>query len=205
MIDEDWIRNNSMNLSHRLPFMKELVEKLKMNVFIVSYRGYGSSTGEPSEEGLKIDAKTTLEYLSNRQDLKDSKIIIFGRSLGGAVAIDLLSSVENNRVKALILENTFTSIDDMIDVVFPFLKYIKSLSHNKWESIEKIKNISIPTLFICGEQDEVVPHGMVKKLFDSCGAKKKFYIPFKDGKHMTTHESVNYYVELIKFMSSLEE
>jgi fermentation-respiration switch protein FrsA (DUF1100 family) len=198
-----YFQENAGNLSHRLPFMKDMIEKMKMNVFILSYRGYGSSTGVPSEAGLKIDARVALDYLINREDLKDSIIYVFGRSLGGAVAIDILSK-DCSRVKALILENTFTSIHDMIDVLFPFLRYLKSLSHNKWESIESVKNISIPTLFICGESDEVVPAGMVKSLYESCKSEKKSYISFKEGRHMTTYEQEDYYPSIMKFLGSVE-
>jgi len=83
-------------------------------VLILAYRGYGDSEGTPSEDGLKLDADATLEYAQSRDDIDNDRIFIFGRSLGGAVAIQL-AMVHSNSIKGLIIENTFTSIGDMVD------------------------------------------------------------------------------------------
>ena len=101
------------------------------NVLLLEYRGYGESTGTPDEVGLKIDAQTGLDYIRQRADLSDSKIVVYGQSLGGAVAINLVAKNLNHRqqegkeqgqedgdgnggIAALILENTFLSIRKMI-------------------------------------------------------------------------------------------
>jgi pimeloyl-ACP methyl ester carboxylesterase len=106
---------NAGNIGHRLPIAKILAEDLGCNVFFAEYRGYGLSSGDPNEKGLNIDAQTTLDYVRQRKDLKDTKIVIFGQSLGGAVAISL---VEKNQdvgdIAGLILENTFLSIRSLI-------------------------------------------------------------------------------------------
>ena len=83
-------------------------------MLILAYRGYGDSEGIPSEDGLKLDADATLEYAQNHDDIDNDRIFIFGRSLGGAVAIQL-AMVQSNAIKGLIVENTFTSIADMVD------------------------------------------------------------------------------------------
>lgn len=80
----------------------------------MAYRGYGDSEGTPSEDGLKLDADATLEYAQNHKDIDNDRIFVFGRSLGGAVAIQL-AMVQSNAIKGLIVENTFTSIGDMVD------------------------------------------------------------------------------------------
>eukprot|EP01125_Pyxidicula_operculata_P005506 TRINITY_DN1951_c0_g1_i2.p1 TRINITY_DN1951_c0_g1~~TRINITY_DN1951_c0_g1_i2.p1 ORF type:complete len:184 (-),score=28.81 TRINITY_DN1951_c0_g1_i2:55-606(-) len=163
-----------------------MVFKYNCNVYIVEYRGYGKSTGQPSEHGLKIDSETALNYLLNRQDISRSKIIIFGRSLGGAVAISLASK-NQDKIKALIVENTFISIGGMADVMFPVLGYFKFLINNKWDSINTIKNITqIPVLFISGEQDEMVPMWMMQALYNQCGSVKKRLHSYPNGKHMDT-------------------
>jgi abhydrolase domain-containing protein 13 len=104
---------NAGNLGHRLPIAKVLQEILPCNVFLLSYRGYGRSEGEPSEHGIRMDAEAGLEYLLNREDIKGSKIILYGQSIGGAVAIDIASRFEEF-VDALILENTFLSLVRMV-------------------------------------------------------------------------------------------
>ena len=136
-----FFHGNAGNLSHRLPNIKELVNRCHVNVFILSYRGYGKSEGSPSENGLIIDAKSTLDYLSGRPDL-NNKFVLFGRSLGGAVAIALASDAKyQSKLKALIVENSFISIPHMVDVVMPIFKYVKFLITNKWDSINGVNNI----------------------------------------------------------------
>lgn len=92
-----------------------LTNEIHCNVLMLEYRGYGLSTGNPDEKGLTIDAQTGLDYIRSRDDLKRTKIIVYGQSLGGAVSIGL---VANNKgtgdIAALILENTFLSIKKMI-------------------------------------------------------------------------------------------
>ena len=90
----------------------------------MAYRGYGDSEGTPSEEGLKLDAEATLEYALSRGDINKDKIIIFGISLGGAVAIQLCMG--NSKVQGMIVENTFTSIADMVDHLMPLVSRFKT-------------------------------------------------------------------------------
>lgn len=117
---------------------------------MLSYRGYGLSEGSPSEKGLRLDAKAALQYLHDRDDVIDkNRIYIFGRSIGGACAIALAASpLGQDIVKGIVVENTFTSIDDMIDVVFPFLAFAKPFNRNKWNSLSEIPRIKVPILFM---------------------------------------------------------
>ena len=83
---------------------------------------------------------------------------VFGRSLGGAVSINLVTNpLYSDKIKGLIVENTFTCISDMIDVVLPVLKYFKFLQRNHWRSIDLISSIKAPILFIKSMQDELIP------------------------------------------------
>jgi fermentation-respiration switch protein FrsA (DUF1100 family) len=126
---------------------------------MVEYRGYGLSTGDPNEKGLKIDAQTGLDYIRSREDLKSSKIIVYGQSLGGAVAIDLVAKNKGTGdIKGLILENTFLSLTKMIPKVMPIAKVLTPLCHEYWTSEAIISEITdIPILFLSGLQDEIVP------------------------------------------------
>lgn len=85
------------------------------NILMVEYRGYGMSTGVPDENGLNIDAQTALDFVRQREDLKNSKIIVYGQSIGGAVAIQLAASNKHHGdIRGLILENTFLSVRKLI-------------------------------------------------------------------------------------------
>lgn len=106
---------NAGNIGHRVPIAKAVQEILQCNVFMLQYRGYGMSTGTPDEAGLKIDAQTGLDYLRQRPETRDTTIIVYGQSLGGAVAIDLVANNDQKGdIGGLILENTFLSIRKLI-------------------------------------------------------------------------------------------
>ncbi|KAJ1472709.1 Alpha/Beta hydrolase protein [Baffinella frigidus] len=127
-----FFQENAGNMGLRLPSMHELWSKLRVNVFMVSYRGYGRSegapdeeglmldaeAGAPDEEGLMLDAEAALLYVVSRPDVDAKRILVHGRSLGGAVGCFVAEQYPEH-VKGLILENTFTSIADMVDVVLP--------------------------------------------------------------------------------------
>ncbi|CAO3680721.1 unnamed protein product [Rhizopus stolonifer] len=97
------------NMGHRLPIAQVFYKKLGYNVVMLSYRGYGLSEGKPTEKGLKIDAQTVLGYIKQHSILKHTKLIAYGQSLGGSVAISLVSRNEE-QFDALIIENTFLSV-----------------------------------------------------------------------------------------------
>lgn len=113
---------NAGNVGHRIPIAKVLQDFLGCHVLMLEYRGYGLSTGVPDENGLKIDAQTALDHLRQRGETADSRIIIYGQSLGGAVAINLVATNEDKGgIAGLILENTFLSIRKLIPrYVFSF-------------------------------------------------------------------------------------
>jgi abhydrolase domain-containing protein 13 len=149
---------NAGNIGHRLPIARMLISSTGCNVFMLEYRGYGLSTGEPDESGLNIDAQTALEYLRDRAETRDHKLIIYGQSLGGAVAVRLVAKNQNRHdICGLILENTFLSMRKLIPSIMPPAKYFALLCHQIWPSDSLIPNITVPTLFLSGLQDEIVP------------------------------------------------
>ena len=106
---------NAGNIGHRVPIAKVLEENIGCNVLMLEYRGYGLSTGSPDEEGIKIDAQTALNYIRQQKETQGGKIVVFGQSLGGAVAIQLVAkNQDSGDIIGLVLENTFTSIREMI-------------------------------------------------------------------------------------------
>jgi abhydrolase domain-containing protein 13 len=98
---------NAGNMGHRLPIASHLMRVLGCNVFMVSYRGYGKSESTPNEKGMIKDAQAALDYVLD-QKLGDS-ILVYGQSIGGAVAIDLVSK-NTGKISCLFIENTFLSL-----------------------------------------------------------------------------------------------
>ena len=150
---------NAGNIGHRVPIAGELERTTGCSVLMVEYRGYGLSTGTPDEKGLKIDAQTGLDWIRSTPATKDTNIIIYGQSLGGAVALDLVAKNQGKGdIVGLILENTFLSIKKLIPSAFPPARFLAPLCHQYWTSEETIPLITdIPILFLSGLQDEIVP------------------------------------------------
>ena len=106
---------NAGNIGYRLPIAKVLSQDLRCNVLMLQYRGYGLSSGNPNEKGLMIDAQTGLEYIRQRSELRGTKIVLYGQSLGGAVSIGLAArNYKKGDISGLLLENTFTSMRKLI-------------------------------------------------------------------------------------------
>jgi len=150
---------NAGNIGHRLPIARMLISSTGCNVFMLEYRGYGLSTGEPDESGLNIDAQTALDYLRDRAETRDHKLIVYGQSLGGAVAVRLVAKNQGrDDIRGLILENTFLSMRKLIPSIMPPAKYFALLCHQIWPSDNLIPDVKVPTLFLSGLQDEIVPY-----------------------------------------------
>ena len=155
-----YFHGNAGNMGFRLQNAAGMYGFSGYNVLMMDYRGYGKSTGIPTEIGLQKDAIAVMKYIK----LSNSPIVPFGRSLGGAVAIWLAYHYPTD-IHGIIIENTFLSIPDMVDVLLPYVKYIKWLVLRiSWNSKEYIRELTQPILFISGEQDELVPTGHMLEL-----------------------------------------
>lgn len=150
---------NAGNIGHRLPIARMLINMTGCNVFMLEYRGYGLSTGEPGETGIVSDGQTALHYLRDRAETSDHKLVVYGQSLGGAVSIKVVAeNQEGGDIAGLILENTFLSMRKLIPAVLPPAKYLSMLCHQVWPSDNVIPSINrVPILFLSGLQDEIVP------------------------------------------------
>ena len=162
---------NAGNMSHRL-YTIEHFHTMGLNVIIYDYRGYGNSEGKPSEKKLYQDSEAVYSYLINERKIDPKKIILFGRSLGGAVAIDLASK---NTVGALISDSTFSSTVDMGKRIYPFLP-VHWFIKQKYDSIRKVSRITAPKLFIHSRDDEIVPFELGEKLYAAAAEPKERYI-----------------------------
>ena len=159
---------NAGNIGHRLDKIS-ILNGIGLNIFIIDYRGYGLSQGRPSERGLYRDAEAAYEYLLNSRRILPNQIILYGESLGTAVAINLASEF---KVKAIILEGAFSSGKDMAKTIYPFIPAF--FFSNKFNSWQKIKNMDVPKLFLHSVDDEIVPLDFARKLFDSASEPKYF-------------------------------
>lgn len=199
-----FFHGNAGNMGHRLQNCVGLYYNLHTNVLMVEYRGYGQSDGYPSEEGLYIDARAALDYLYSRSDVNHSEIIVFGRSLGGAVAIDLASRTEySDKIWCLIVENTFTSIPDMAKVLtgFKIWKYVPLFCYkNKFLSVHKVQHLRVPTLFVSGLADTLVPPRMMSELYSLCGSERKQLLQLPAGTHNETWTISGYYHSIAVFL-----
>ncbi|KAG6865265.1 hypothetical protein C0991_004004 [Blastosporella zonata] len=159
---------NGGNHGHRVPLARVFYLNMRCNVLMMSYRGYGLSEGSPSEAGLKIDAQTGLDFLTTHPVFSQTKIILYGQSIGGAVSIDLASR-NPTKIRALILENTFTSLPSLIPHVLPVLGPFSFLCHQTWDSASKVPLIpaSTPILMLSGVKDGIVPKEHMRALWEA--------------------------------------
>ena len=148
---------NAGNISHRLDSIR-IFHELGLDVLIFDYRGYGQSDGKPSEDGTYLDAQSSWDYLVKTRSFPPHKIILFGRSLGSAVATEI--ALRNN-AGALIVESGFTSIPDLGTRYFPFFP-VRFISRFQYSTIDKVTKIGIPKLFIHSRDDDIIPfqHGI---------------------------------------------
>jgi len=160
---------NAGNISHRLESVA-VFHRLGLNVLIFDYRGFGWSEGSPDEEGTYLDAEAAYRHLREERGIAPERIVIFGRSLGGAVAIELARRAE---AAALIVESTFTSAVDMGKLIYPFLP-IRLLIRNRYDSLAKIGELSLPVLVIHSPDDELVPFEHGEGLFRTVKGPKEF-------------------------------
>lgn len=179
---------NAGNMGFRLPNIAQIFRAVDVNIFILSYRGYGDSEGSPNEAGLMIDADTVMKHIFHeREDIDPKKVFLFGRSLGGAVSIYVASKYDD-KICGTIVENTFTNISDMVDSVFPVLAPLKPyVLKIDWPSAKRIESITHPLLLVSGRNDEIVPSSQMDKLFEAArNSKKKELYKILNGTHNDT-------------------
>lgn len=184
-----YFHGNAGNMGHRLQNALGMYHSLHCNVLLVEYRGYGLSTGEPSESGFYSDARAAIDYLHTRHDLDHTQVILFGRSLGGAVCIDVAADpVYGQKLLCVVVENTFTSIPDMAaELIHPYVKYLPLLCYrNKFMSLSKVHFMGAPCLFVSGLADALVPPRMMVQLQSRCGSLHKPMMQISGGTHNDT-------------------
>jgi uncharacterized protein len=161
---------NAGNIADRLPHV-ELLTSAGFDVLVFDYRGYGRSTGRPSEQGLYRDARAAHGALLEQRDVDPSLIFYLGESLGGAVALALALELSPT---GLILQSTFTSVRDMARMHYWFIP--PALVPDAYPSLRLIRGLRAPLLVLHGERDEIVPVMHAEALMDAAPGRKRMQL-----------------------------
>ena len=174
-----YFHGNGSHVYYRLRFAVFMVNIA--NVFILSYRGYGKSTGTPSERGLFADAEASIQYAMHTLGFAENKIYIYGRSLGSSVAIH---SAQNRSIAGLVLVSAFSSGYDLAHD--RGLEKIPGLT-GQFNSMLYLHNVHVPILFIHGNRDHLIPMHHSEKLYASYHNNTKEFYTLHDANHWNIH------------------
>lgn len=191
-----FFHGNAGNMSHRLENIQLLLEQ-DIRVFIFDYRGYGKSSGRPTEEGLYLDGLAACDYLLENEGVSTGDIVLFGRSLGAAVAVN---TALNRSVRSVIMESAFLSTKHMAKTMPLFMPLSYFLPPN-YNNLEKVRAIKAPKLFIHGDDDEIVPFSMGETLYRE-SEPPKYFLCLEGAGHNDTYYKGgdDYFLTLAKFV-----
>ena len=182
------LENRTYKLNH--------FKNLDVNFLIIAWRGFSGNKGKPNEKGLYEDARSAVRWL-NSKGIQDKNIILYGESLGTAIAVEIS---QNKKYAGVILESPFTSMVNMGKKYYPIFP-VSLLLKDKFESYKKISKISAPILIIHGKVDKIVPYEMGKKMYELANQPKFFYSQ-EYGDHMVEYDG-KLLQALVKFIKSL--
>ena len=175
-----YLHGNTGNVTNTYQDLLKLHDRLSASVMTFDYEGFGKSTGAPEENNMINDAKAVRDWLAQKEQVQPYDILLFGRSLGGGVAIALASKFG---AKGLIIVSSFLSLPDTIKYHYPIL-FPRLLMHNEFDSIHNIASYHGQLLMIHGKKDELIPLQHAKKLFDVANSAKRF-MQVDEGQHFS--------------------
>lgn len=193
-----FFHGNAGNISHRRESI-EIFKRLGTSVFIIDYRGYGKSEGKPSEADTYRDARAAWRYLMEIKKVDPRNIIIFGRSLGGAIATKLATEVKS---AGLIVESTFSSARDMAHRLMPVIAYLIWLRYD-YNTVANIKQVRCPVLIVHSLDDDIIPYKLGIKIYNAANEPKKFLRITGDHNNGFVLSGQNYVEGLQGFIESL--
>jgi fermentation-respiration switch protein FrsA (DUF1100 family) len=194
-----WCHGNAGNMTHRLGNLRALY-RLGMSVFLFDYRGYGRSQGRPTEDGLYLDALAAYDYLLHNRRIRPERLVLFGRSLGGAIAGALAAQ---RPAMGLLLESCFPSIEAVARHHYLGLP-LHWLLGAAFRLEDRLPHLSLPKLFVHGDRDDIIPIELGQRAFDAAKPPKEFYVV-----RGATHNDVPsvggkaYFAKLFEFISSV--
>ena len=144
------------------------LNRIGLSVLLFDYRGYGGNPGKPSEDGTAADARAAQAWLAAQPDVE--KILYFGESLGGAVAVGL---AVDTPPAGLILRSPFTSLPDVGAMHYPWLP-VRWLLTDRYPSIDRISSVHVPVLVIAGDRDDIVPESLSRRLYEAANEPKQY-------------------------------
>lgn len=190
-----YLHGNAGNLTHRAPLVDLLHDRLRASVLVFDYRGYGRSEGAPMVDGLVLDARAARQYLAKRESVAADEMILIGRSLGGAVAVELAA---NDGARALVLESTFASLREVAAAHYP--KWAADLVvPDRLDSAACIGKYEGPLLMSHGDADRTIPYAQGRRLFSLANEPKKFF-RIRGGDHNDPQPPA-YFQELERFVT----
>lgn len=182
------------------PWADQLRSEHRVSLFVFDYRGYGKSHGRPHEEGVLQDAEAALQWLADRADVRPDQVVIYGRSLGGAVAVHLAAE---KGARGLIIERAFDSMVDLAADLYPWLP-VRLAMRNRYHSVGKIRSYDGPLLQLHGAEDALVPVEFAKRLFEAAPSKKKRFVAMPGIGH-NDPTPAEFEREMADFIESLPE
>ncbi len=189
---------NGEHVAYLADLLRFFRDEWHLAIFAWDYRGYGRSEGTPDELGVLADAAAAQRWLAQRAGISEDQVVLLGRSLGGATAIDLAVA---RGTRGLVLESTFTSMREMAAYHFPWLP-VRQLMRSQFLSLEKIRRYEGPLLISHAVHDEIVPYEMGQRLFAAAGGHDKTFFSIPTGGHNDL-PPIEYYAALREFLSRL--
>lgn len=194
-----FFHGNAGNISHRLDSLR-IFHQLGYSTLIIDYRGYGLSEGKPTEPGTYRDAEAAWQYLVEQRGELPDRIVVFGRSLGAAVAAYV---AERYRPRALIVESAFTSVPDMAAELYPVFP-VRLLARLRYDTRARLAGVNCPVLVVHSPDDEIIPYSHGRELFAAAREPKQMLV-LRGGHNEGFMVSGNVYVEgLAGFLRGLE-
>lgn len=193
-----FFHGNAGNISFRID-KAGLLDNAGLSIFIIDYRGYGKSLGIPSEKGLYLDARAAYDYLVNKRNIRPDTIILYGESLGSAVAVDLAAE---KKVGGIIIEEGFSCGKDMGKVFYPY--FPRFIFSNIFDSLAKIKKVNCPKLFFHSRDDEIIPIRIALKLYNAAGEPKRMVELAGDHNNAFLDSQEVYLSSIISFIKELK-
>lgn len=164
-----FFHGNAGNISHRINYLA-MFKRLGYNTLLFDYRGYGQSSGTPSESGTYLDAQAAWQYLTKVRNIAPARIILFGESLGGAVAAWLAA---REKPGLLVLASVFTSVPDLAAEIYPFLP-VRWITRFHYNTLESLRSVACPVFIAHSPQDEIIPFTHGQQLFQTASEPKQF-------------------------------